>query len=267
MMAEAAKTDDRKKFKSGPKMRTPIVRTSWFQFLVPGKRKENMDKYGGDVVIEVSRTLGKEEATNELLAMKRAGLAVCQQAFGADIKYSQLVNPFKDGNTKRKKDKDGKKGEVYPQYKDTICFKLETKQKPGLVGPDGHALLLGDAKPEAGVKYSSWKFTPKAGDYVICSIVPFPWEQTRDAIVIENGVKRTEQILERGFKFYLQNIQMVRQGEAISTGGDPSSDFEAIDTGELNENEGFDEGSSDVHPGAMTVSAADIKAMEDEGIV
>lgn len=158
------------------------------------------------------------------------GLKVCREAFGQDVQFKDLKNPIKDGDAKYNevlKEKGEDEAKKFAHLKG--CRYIETstgeKNKP-------HVFKLIDGKP---VPLLEAEYKVKGGDFAMLSVTVASWEMVREVVIVENGKERTEKRPARGFTLYLNNVLFLKSGPALGEARDPSSDFKAIDIGELEE--------------------------------
>lgn len=106
-------------------------------------------------------------------------------------KSGGLHNPFRD---------QGEKGHVGGYEKGAIFMTVSSKQRPGIVGPDGKPLV-----DEEDVY---------AGCWALVTVRPFSFDAK----------------VKKGVSFGLQNVQKIADDEPFAGGASAEEEFEAIDT-------------------------------------
>lgn len=169
-------------------IRTCPVRLSYPHLFKPGKPIEEGQepKHSAALLFPLGA---------DITLLREAAKHVAVEAFGAKAASLRLSMPFRDQAEKAPAD-----GEPNGYVPGAVFFNVSSKQRPGIVGPDG-APVTDESRVYPGV-------------WALVTLRPFAYDR---------GVKK-------GVSFGLQNVQIIADGDRIG-GGRPSaeSEFEALD--------------------------------------
>jgi len=167
---------------------TPKGRVSYPNVFVPRLNElSGKMQYSIDLIFDKSTDISNLKNVAEECIVKKWG----------DKRPTNLMLPFKDGNTK----KDKKTGLVKAEYKDKIfiTFKTNADRKIGVVGIDGKLL-------EAESDFY-------AGCYARVSFNPFAYDKGKN----------------KGASFFLAHVQKLADGEMLSGAPDAEDVFESTE--------------------------------------
>ena len=190
---------------------TGKVRASYFYGIVPAVDKNDdgteetffrfqiiIDKTDKDTLTKIAAAI--KAATDEGVAKKWAGQLP-----------AKLVKPLRDGDTETN-DKDEPLDPAI--YKGKLFMNVKSKDKPGILGPDGEPPYLRDAagNPKRDDQHGGLMYDPQAivsGDYIRCSLNFYAYSF--------KGKK--------GISAGLNNIQLLKKGERIGGRVRPEDEF------------------------------------------
>ena len=201
---------------TGDKIVTPRARLSFAHIFRPDTQGQYADgKYKCDLLFnetdDTEYQYGelKEKVKQGVTRLKRSALKTAREAFGKELKLSDITHPFRAGD-----EKDGQEA-----YEGMSFITARSKYKPDIADEK-----LNRIADEADLK---------SGDYVRVSLVPFTYVQGK----------------KRGVSFRLGNIQRLAVGEALGggSGGSAEADFDevTVTASELDETAAFDDVTDD----------------------
>lgn len=207
MAKQKGKNDGPNKY--GPRVITGECRLSFPYLKAPDTEGQYADnKYKGDFIF------GPNGDPN-LKPLVDACKTLAKEFFGTTegIKF-----PWKTGEKNEAKGYGGYTAEDY-------FFTAKTNQKPRLKDVNRNDI-------EADVFYG--------GCVVRANVTPACYEQTKEMIIVEDGVERTKNVVVKGVTLYLNAVQFIRDGESFGGGGgDDFDDAYANDQSNAESDDGF----------------------------